>query len=328
MTERFVLNGGTISIENGSSTVTGIGTLFGGADRAGAQLWHVPDDGPPVRIGSVAEIAPPNRGIYDNLSLPLVSPWNGADLDGVAYELIDSVAIARGASQVAIYARFVAFLEQNAGLTFNTADAIDYALVPNNSLFVDAVTRTVYQWRNGVLVAVEVVGGNFNPRGAYAGGTTYAKNDLVTHGGYVYVSNAAGNVGNTPNTAPASSSFWTYLPLPGPSDGYAIAVNIGGRPAAGELIPAHVFADTVEFPAGSTVGRAIAGVAFTAESVFALWRNGSPVATATFAAAGTVATVTAASGFTCTPGDYVDVKCPAVRDATGADIRMTWRGTR
>lgn len=326
MVERFVSNAGTISIASGESTVTGVGTAFSGRDRAGAQVWAHPDDGAPIRVGTVAEVDP--RGIYENLTLPLVTPYNGDDLDGVAYELLDGPAIANGATQAAIYSRFTSFLEQTMGLTGNTADTIDYALVPNNSLFVDAVTRAIYQWRNGVLETVSVVGTSFTPRGAYAGGTTYAKNDLVQDGGYVYVSNANGNVGNTPNTAPASSSYWTWLPLPAGSDAFALSFSITGRPAAGELVAGHVFVDTITVPAGATGSRAKSRVAFAAASTFELWRNGSVVASIAFALGATVGVFTAASEIVFTAGDYADLKCPVARDASGADIRITFKGTR
>jgi hypothetical protein len=212
MTERFAYTTGTISVVSGESIVSGTGTAWGGRDRAGSQIWAVPDNAAPIRVGTVAEVDP--RGIYENLELPLVSPFNGETLTNVAYELIDGPAIANGATQAAVYARFNAFLEQNQGLVGNTADDIDWSLVQNNSLFVDAVTRTIYQWRNGVLEPVVTVGVIWKPRGNYSGVTTYAQNDMVQNGNYLFVSNANGNVGNALPTPPNSNANWTWYPLP------------------------------------------------------------------------------------------------------------------
>ncbi|MDQ2083091.1 hypothetical protein RA307_23135 [Xanthobacteraceae bacterium Astr-EGSB] len=130
--------------------------------------------------------------------------------------MIDGLAIAGGATQAGIYARFASFLQQNMGLVGNSADTIDFALVPNNSLFIDDVTRVIYQWRDGVLEAAHVIGLLFTPKGAYAGGTPYAKNDLVTNaaGTGAFISNHDTNTGNAPPSVGSSNTHWTYLPLP------------------------------------------------------------------------------------------------------------------
>lgn len=328
MVERFVSFAGTISVANGASTVFGTGTTFGGRDRAGAKLYAYPASGAPIVVGAVAEVDP--RGIYDNLELPLVKPFRGTTLSDVEYELVDGPAIANGATQAAIHARFAAFLEQNMGLAGNTADDIDYSLVPNNSLFVDAVTRKIYQWRNGVLSEVFTVGLAFNPRGAFNVSTTYAKNDLVEHDGAVFVANADATVGHTPDTSPepASDIYWTLFPLPAPNDRFVFAPFAQGRPSTGELIHSTVFTDTIVFPAGLTGSQCKAMTAATAEAVFIFKKNGVAFGTATFAIAGTSATFVAASETTFTAGDRLDVVAPSPRDETLADIVTALRGTR
>lgn len=149
MAERFAYTAGTISITNGSSTVTGTDTSWGGHDWAGSQIWAVLASGAAVRVGTVAEVDP--RGEYEALELPLVSPYNGTTLSDEDYELVDGAAIASGATQAAIFARYAAFIEGSAGLVFNIGDIADYALVPNNSFVVDVDNDTIYQWRDGVL---------------------------------------------------------------------------------------------------------------------------------------------------------------------------------
>jgi hypothetical protein len=224
MVERFVLSNGTVSIANGSSTITGTSTTFNGRDLGAAEVWACPRAGVGTvggvaatnalafRIGLVAEVDP--LRIYDNLSLPLVDPYYGPALVGVNYELRYGPAIANGATQAAVFERFLSFLQQSAGLIFNSADDVVTGLIPENSIYIDDVTRAIYQWRGGVLEVVSTIGAQWTPKGAYSGATTYALNDLVQSGNFIFISNAAGNLNHAPNTAPASTAYWTFVPLP------------------------------------------------------------------------------------------------------------------
>jgi hypothetical protein len=212
MVQRFVESRGTISVATNASVVLGTGTLFGGRDRAGAQIWAAPAGSAPVLVGIVAEVAP--EGVYNNLQLPTVFPYKGPPLVNVPFALLDGPAISNSTTQAAIYARFNAFFEQNHGLVGNLADGADRSLALNNTLYIDDVTRTLYLWRDGVLEVVTVISAMWTPRGAYAGGTTYAKNDLIQSGNYIFISNSDANTGHAPNTAPASTAYWTFVPLP------------------------------------------------------------------------------------------------------------------
>lgn len=213
ITNDLIENTGTCSVANGASVATFVGATLSGRNREAAQLWIQPAAAAPYRVGSVAEVDP--KGVYENTELPLVSPWNGVAIVDQPYELIDSVVLATSASLTAVVARWVANLSNYAGLVYNTLD--DYVIdrVQNNSLLVDSVTRIIYQWRGGVLVPLQVVGIAFTPRGEYAGGTTYAMNDLVEYHGYLFVSNEDSNTGNAPNySTPDSDSHWTWYPTP------------------------------------------------------------------------------------------------------------------
>jgi hypothetical protein len=184
MTERFIATNGTISIGTGDSTVVGVGTLFAGHDRAGSLLIACPAGAAPVIVGAVAEVVP--QGVYDNLSLPLVAAYHGAPIAGSAYMLIDGLALANGASQAAIFARFAALLAQSMGLVGNTADTVDMSLVPNNTLFVDNTNQLLKQWRGGVLSAVSLIPGDL---GRTAQGD--ADKTFVAADGPSYVTSAA-----------------------------------------------------------------------------------------------------------------------------------------
>lgn len=212
MVQRFVTSNGLISIATGASVVTGIGTTFAGKDRAGSEVVAIVAGGAAIRVGVVAEVEP--EGVYSNLSLPIVSPYRGPPLVNVEYELTDGPAINDAATQAAILARFSGDISRNFGLVGNTADDLDYTLVHNNSLIVDEVTSTIYLWRDGVLSVVRVIGDQWKPKGLHSMVATYAINDMVQAGNFVFVSNINGNTGNAPNTAPASTAQWTCVPLP------------------------------------------------------------------------------------------------------------------
>src|SRR5688572_7439853 len=120
MPERFVYSEGTISIANGATSVTGIGTTWANRDRAGSLIYAIPAAAVPIFVGVVAETDP--RNTYQNATLPLVKPYNGATITGSEYVLIDGLAIANSATLAANLARFNIFLEENAGLVLNDAD--------------------------------------------------------------------------------------------------------------------------------------------------------------------------------------------------------------
>ena len=230
MVERFGYKVGIITVANGATTVFGTGSAWGGHDWEGSQIWTQPQADPggaPVRVGTVAAIVP--RGVYLDLQLPLLTAYQGTAITDSAYELIDGAAIANGATQAAIYARYAAHLASNMGLIGNTADDGGYAtgvlspdfaaLVPNNSIFLDSVTNTLYQLRGGVLEIVKVIGDQWVPKGAWVTTSSYDKSDLVQNGDSIFVSSVDSNLGNTPDDAtPASDAFWTWVPIASVND--------------------------------------------------------------------------------------------------------------
>lgn len=103
---------------------------------------------------------------------------------------------------------------------------------------------------------------------------------------------------------------------------------IAGTPAASEI----VFSMYAVFPFELAVDFAGAGaesdIAATATTDFDVQKNGVSIGTMSFAAAGTAATYTAASGATFAIGDIMRLVAPATPDATLADISFTFKGTR
>lgn len=91
--------------------------------------------------------------------------------------------------------------------------------------------------------------------------------------------------------------------------------SISGKTAAGEVYPG-----LTPYAFGSTTARSFARarVAATASTVFTVKRNGTQVATVTFAAGATVGVWSA--GVTWADGDFATLEAPASADATLADV--------
>jgi hypothetical protein len=115
-----------------------------------------------------------------------------------------------------------------------------------------------------------------------------------------------------------------------PTQIYVVAGSYGTED---DLVPAekvvfrHKFTDAVEFPAGLTGSNCWAEVAADAEAVFSITKNGSEVGTATFAAAGSSATLAMASATAFSAGDILRIVSPA-QDTTLAGLAWSLRAVR
>lgn len=106
---------------------------------------------------------------------------------------------------------------------------------------------------------------------------------------------------------------------------YRAAQWVRGTPGAGELL--YRF----RVPEASTLLPDLLGwsaqgdVAATASSVFDVRKNGATVGSITFAAAGTVATLTTSGGtaVSLAANDFLDVVAPSPADATLADVTLS-----
>ena len=103
-----------------------------------------------------------------------------------------------------------------------------------------------------------------------------------------------------------------------------------GAPAASAKVLRSPVARAVGFVANFAGSYGVAGTAATASTVFDIQKNGVSIGSATFAAAGTVATFASASGAaqTLAAGDVLSIIAPASADATLADAGFALAGTR
>lgn len=109
---------------------------------------------------------------------------------------------------------------------------------------------------------------------------------------------------------------------------YDVAATYLGSPVASEVILVHTFAQAVTFPSGAGSSKGKALTAATASTEFSVTKNGTEVATMTWAAAGTVPTFDFDSETTYSIGDYLTVVAPGTADDTLADLGYTIVGTR
>jgi hypothetical protein len=108
-----------------------------------------------------------------------------------------------------------------------------------------------------------------------------------------------------------------YLPA------YHLTHFAAGQPASGAVILRHVFSRAARLPAGAMPSRAIAGIAATGSSAFALLKNGTSIGTVQFAAGEAAASFALAAAVDFAAGDVLAIAAPDPQDATLADIALT-----
>lgn len=107
-----------------------------------------------------------------------------------------------------------------------------------------------------------------------------------------------------------------------------LAVFMPGKPLDGATIMRFNVVREFTLPEDLVGSLFEAGVAATASSVFTINQNGSPIGTLTFAASGTVPTVSFSTAVDLEVGDVVTITAPTPQDATLADIGFNFLGSR
>lgn len=115
--------------------------------------------------------------------------------------------------------------------------------------------------------------------------------------------------------------------IPASARPYDVAGMVAGIPASGATV--FLFKATRAFTLSATAADHVfsALTAATGSSVFTVYKNALTICTATFAAAGTTATISAVANNTIAVGDVIKIVAPATADATLADIYWTLTGT-
>ncbi|KQZ81867.1 hypothetical protein ASD64_08900 [Mesorhizobium sp. Root157] len=219
----LIYNTGTVTVTNGSTTVTGALTGWAVALVTGGIL-------------SVDGLAVPIASVESDTSLTLAYGWPGTGGSGKAY------AIARDTSE-AVRAAWtndrLATIIQRLSLvgihpdgsgTLTERDALSptpatgfiwlYAEAGNDLAI---YRKSASGWDGPYQVAGDTgaqgpagaqgaAGDGFTPAGAWAIGTTYDKNDMVSFDGRTFVSFADANVGHQPPSSDSDDTYWQFVP--------------------------------------------------------------------------------------------------------------------
>ncbi len=108
---------------------------------------------------------------------------------------------------------------------------------------------------------------------------------------------------------------------------YDIAFSVFDKPTAGEVVLRFVSPRAFSIPANCAGSLAKSAVAATGSSVFVIKKNGTQIATVTFAAAGTNGTFSTQAEVSFAAGDTLQVTAPASVDATLADVDFVLAST-
>ncbi len=330
MIPRLIIDHGTISVENGSLIATGTGTAWSSILDRGAFIF-VGTEAKPALVASrrirTTDLDPESEAAGTFLAddeLYFADEWHGSTAAGASY-----IAVVFGghAELSEDMASLMSVIGASGLVGPTTSGAPLNSVGRNNEIRFDTVSRVIYQRLSGVWTQISALI-PFNFMGAYAAPTTYAAGDWVQSGSYNYVSNVAGNIGNTPNSAPASSAYWTYIPMPAAGNLFDIGLFISGRPVDGVTIYRHVFRTgaNVTFAASFANSKANAEDASTGTAVFTIYKNGVSVGTITFTTDDDG--VYAGAGGVFGAGDILTVVAPSPRDTTLANISLTLAGTK
>lgn len=112
------------------------------------------------------------------------------------------------------------------------------------------------------------------------------------------------------------------------TDPMDLAVFVPGKPLGPSVVFRYNVVRAFTWPISLTGSTFNAGVAATGTSVFTIKQNGTSIGTLSYAAAGTVPTVTFASAVTFAVNDVITIEAPTTQDATLADIAFNFNGSR
>lgn len=114
----------------------------------------------------------------------------------------------------------------------------------------------------------------------------------------------------------------------GASVPYDIGGTLPGMPTGGSTVLRYPLPRAIQFPAGMTNSRGVAGTASGATATFSIRKNGTQFATMEFEAGISTPTFAAASATSLTAGDVLTVVAPNPADGALADIGFALAGIR
>lgn len=224
MASRTYYDTGTVSVDNGGTTITGTGTGWGGGVIDENDLFMDPAQPaiPPQRLASVA----------GDGSAVLAFPWPGDDMVDAPYEVRFVGYTERSTAQTRRYLAQLGLIS-NTGIGIDGfglfADRSDYASAAKNFAYLstdgdgDAIADPVVylklsaadEWSAPVGIAGPM--GDRGPagivgvwKGAYSGIPAYDAGDVTRNAGSAWIAKVP-TTGNAPPTLPTTSNTWWEL---------------------------------------------------------------------------------------------------------------------
>lgn len=209
---------GTVTLENGSTAIVGNGTGWQvNGVRGGIMTVEA--------VGNALTLA----DVTDDTHATAATKWMGASgtyayaISMATADAADTIWASRHWSRVVGQALLAGIVPVASG-TLAERDALDpqpangewfaHAEPPYDLTFWRKVPEGwegPYEFR-GEGGPPGAMGTGLAPAGAWAVGTTYSKNDMVSHGGRSFVSFADGNIGNEPPSSDTDDAFWQFVP--------------------------------------------------------------------------------------------------------------------
>ena len=109
---------------------------------------------------------------------------------------------------------------------------------------------------------------------------------------------------------------------------YDVGGTFESKPSSSQILLRLPMPRIVNFSPGMPDSQMVAGIAATAQTIFSIRKDDVEFATATFAAAATVATFTSGAGASFIAGDVLTMVAPASQDATVANLGWCIAGGR
>jgi hypothetical protein len=189
-------NLGTVSVSNGSTTVTGDGVIWSGVNaRSGDTIWI---DGAQNQISDVT----------DDTHLELILPAS-ADKTNVSYVIVQDSPLRYVGAQPMVDVSFLIGVLNSKGLLWylpagytKPSDVTPALTADDGQGILKIDTGALWVMQGGSWVAAGTYKG-FQYKGAYDSGTTYAVNDVITNDGSAYIVTAS-----TTGNAPPNASYY------------------------------------------------------------------------------------------------------------------------
>jgi hypothetical protein len=191
---------GTVSVNDGDTTIVGASTIWSDINARGGDVIFVDGAADPIEI----------KDVTDTSHLTLWTPWSGGAKSNVSYVIVQKSPLRfAGGQAMADVAAMVAALDADGFYVFvaSTLTAPDPSLGEEGQYAFQPSTKKLWFKESGIWNFLGVFSA-FGTPAPYDSGTTYKLFDVATSGGSSYVwINATPGSGH----APPDATYWAVL---------------------------------------------------------------------------------------------------------------------